>query len=100
MSDLIANDLNLFKASINSYTNAYNTLVKDFEEVQRLMKSLNGMWDGQAHDTLMSRFEQDRMKTQDMVNFMKEILANLNYAEAEYRKCENEVRNMIDSMKV
>lgn len=100
MGDVIANDLKQFQGNIASFKASYDTLVKDFDEVNRLMQELNAMWTGQAHDELLLRFETDKRQVQEMINYMKDILSHLNYADEEYQHCERDVKNMIDSMKV
>lgn len=100
MNQEIANNLSTFKNNIEDYERGYKDLVRDFDDVNSHMKALNGMWTGEAHDALMQRFERDRKTTQDMIDYMKQILDDLQFANTEYVKCENTVAGIVDSIRV
>lgn len=100
MNHEIANNLSTFKNNIEDYDRGYRDLVRDFEAVTSHMKALNSMWTGEAHDALMQRFERDRGITKDMIDYMKQILDDLRFANTEYTKCENTVAGIVDSIKV
>lgn len=99
-SQEIANNLSTFKNSIEDYERGYRNLVKDFDTVVAHMRALNGMWTGEAHDILMQRFEKDRRSTQEMIDYIRQILDDLVYAEVEYTKCENTVAGIVDSIRI
>ena len=100
MNNEIANNLTTFKNNIEDYDRGYRELVKDFESVITHMKALNGMWTGEAHDALMQRFDRDSATTQEMIDYMKQILNDLQFANTEYTKCENIVAGIVDSIRV
>ncbi len=100
MNQEIANNLSTFKNNIADYERGYRNLVKDFNDVVVHMRDLNSMWTGEAHDTLMQRFEQDRRVTQDMIEYIRQILDDLSYADTEYTKCENMVAGIVDAIRV
>ena len=100
MNQEIANNLGSFKNHIEDYNRGYHELVRDFEAVVSHMKALNGMWTGEAHNTLMIRFEKDRQTVQGMLEYMRQILEDLQFANAEYTKCENNVAGIVDSIRI
>ena len=100
MNQEIANNLTTFKSSIEDYDRGYRELVRDFESVVTHMRALNNMWTGEAHDALIERFERDRNTTQDMIDYIKQILGDLQFANSEYIKCENTVAGIVDSIRV
>lgn len=100
MNGEIANNLSIFKNHIEDYNRGYRELVRDFESVQSHIRALNSMWTGEAHDALMQRFERDRRTTQEMLDYMEQILEDLQFANAEYVKCENTVAGIVDSIRV
>lgn len=100
MAEIIANDLGRFGDSITEFGNACTALEKDFSEVVRHMEGLNAMWSGEAHDALLKRFKEDQANARKIIDFMKEILEDLNYAQTQYRGCENTVGSIVDSIKV
>lgn len=100
MNQEIANNLGTFKNHIEDYDRGYRELVRDFDTVISQMKALNGMWTGEAHNTLMARFEKDRQTVQGMIEYMKQILEDLRFASAEYTRCENNVAGIVDSIRI
>lgn len=100
MNQEIGNNLTSFKGGIENFDRGYRNLVRDFDSVVSHMRALNSMWTGQAHDTLMQRFERDRNTTQEMVEYIRQILDSLQYAYAEYSKCENNVAAIVDAIRV
>lgn len=100
MNNEIANNLSSFKGNIEDYDRGYRQLVRDFEAVVTHMRTLNGMWTGEAHDALMQRFERDRNTTQEMIDYMRQLLDDLKYANTEYIKCENTVAGIVDSIRI
>ncbi len=100
MNSEIANNLSTFKNHIEDYDRGYRELVRDFEAVQTHMKALNNMWTGEAHDALMKRFERDKITTQEMLDYTRQILEDLQFADTEYIKCENAVAGIVDSIRV
>lgn len=100
MGEMIANDPNRFSDTIQNYEAAYRTLERDYENVVRLMQSLNQMWAGQAHEEMMARFQQDQRMSEEVLGVVKEILADLKNASEEYRKCDENVRSIVDSIRI
>ena len=100
MAEIIANDFSAFDTSISDFSAAYKALVNDFDEVVKEMDSLNGMWTGQAHDALLERFKQDKAVVRGMLDFIRDIISDLNYAESGYRRCENNVNHIVNSIRI
>ncbi|MCR4891177.1 MAG: hypothetical protein K5989_03195 [Lachnospiraceae bacterium] len=100
MHEEIANNLTTFKGHIEEFEKGYRSLVNDFDALVQNMHQLNSMWVGDSHDALMQRFEEDRVTVQGMADYIRDILNDLKYADSEYVKCENEVANIIDSIRV
>lgn len=96
----ITNDLPRFENQIQEFSGALNNLKAEFEEMSVRMGELNGMWTGEAHDEFLRTFGEDARKVRSMLEYMEILLSNLNYADDEYRNCEQTVRNMIDQLNV
>ncbi|MBQ9438653.1 MAG: WXG100 family type VII secretion target [Lachnospiraceae bacterium] len=96
----MANSLPTFRVKIDDFDRAYGTLVQDFEEVVRQMNALNGMWSGQAHDALLQRFGEDQRTVQNMLEYMKALSEDLNFADQEYVRCEGAVSGIIDVLRL
>lgn len=96
----IANDMPRFQNQIQEFAGALNGLTAEFEEMSARMNALNSMWMGEAHDEFLRTFSADTKKVQDMLEYMRTLLSNLNYAESEYTNCEQTVGNMIEQINV
>ncbi len=96
--NIIANDLERFRTDINRFGEAAdkmeNCRVRMFNE----LAALNGMWEGEAHDVLISRFESDNAFTEDYIAFLRQLVNNCNDAHAAYTRCEADVADVIAAM--
>ena len=100
MGEVIANNLNSFSDSILNFEQTCRSLEQDQERVIRLMKSLNKMWSGQAHDTLLERFQKDQRMSEETMAVMREILADLKNASEEYQRGEENVSSIVASVRI
>lgn len=96
----IANNMPRFENQIQGFAGALSSLTAEFEEMTAHMNALNNMWTGEAHDEFLQTFGADAKKVQNMLEYMRTLLANLNYAESEYTNCEQTVGNMIEQISV
>ena len=96
----IANDMEKFEDQIQKFDNALNKLETGFEEMAIHMRELNSMWTGEAHDEFLITFENDEKMVLKMIEYMKVLLSNLNYADTEYANCESTVSHMIEQIVV
>lgn len=69
------------------------------EMVQEIEK-LNGMWSGKANRAFRIQFEKDVMIMEELLEKMQKLAECMEYAAAEYEKCENEVKTLVDSIQI
>ncbi len=98
--DVIANDLAKFEQDITDYNGSFSRLDKAQLQLLAHMNELQNMWEGEAHEKFMETFGNDYQKVLAMVDFLKEVLGDMNYADKEYTSCESAVGGIIDSMEV
>ena len=100
MDERMTNDLITFQNDINDYNYYCTNLEQHFQDMVDHMNALNGMWEGEAHDTFLQTFESDKQKTLSMIEDLKRILAELRFAHTQYSDCENTVSAMIEQIPV
>ena len=98
--DVIANDLAKFEQDITDYDGSFTRLDRAQLQLLAHMNELQNMWEGEAHDQFMETFSKDYQKVVNMVDFLKEVLPDLNFADKEYTSCESSVESIIESMDV
>lgn len=77
-------------------TNANQSLTAMVQE----MDELNSMWQGQANDAFRAQFANDNTMMQELLKEMQKLEECMRYASGEYVKCESEVKNMVDSIRI
>ena len=96
--NIIANDLTRFRTDIDRFEEAVERMEQLRESLFNELTALNGMWEGSAHDMLMSRFSADNKFTEEYIAFLKNLNLDYNEAHSEYTKCEAQVAEVIASM--
>lgn len=83
------------------------TIQSELESVQteigRLgekMESLGSMWEGPAHNAFMSQFHTDYEFVQEFAGEIRAYIETMEYAGKEYERCEDAVRQAVESIRV
>ena len=77
-----------------------NKATKTLTEMVQEMEELNSMWQGQANMAFRAQFQNDNVLMQELLQEMQKLEECMRYASSEYVKCENEVKDMVDSIKI
>lgn len=70
-----------------------NEMVQEIEE-------LNTMWSGKANMAFRLQFSKDVEVMRGVLEKMQKLADCMEYASTEYVKCENEVKALVDSIKI
>lgn len=97
---IIANDLGRFKNDINSYTAALQNLNSQCSAMFESITSLDNTWDGQAHDAFKAQFDNDYNNMMELITYLSKLRDDFNFANTEYTKCEQEVGDIVSSIKI
>ncbi len=100
MADYIEIDttaLNRDRQTIQSELERVRTKINQLREK---MVNLGTMWEGPAHNAFMSQFHTDYEFVQEFAGEIKAYLETMEYAEREYERCEDAVRQAVDSIRV
>lgn len=70
------------------------------KEMIQEIEELNTMWSGKANRAFRVQFTNDVTQMNELLDKMDKLADCMEYAEREYVKCENEVRSMVDSIRI
>ena len=70
-----------------------NEMVQEIEE-------LNTMWSGRANMAFRNQFSKDVQLMQELLERMQKLGDCMEFAANEYIRCENEVKSLVDSIKI
>lgn len=70
-----------------------NEMVQDIEE-------LNTMWSGKANQAFRTQFGKDVELMRELLAKMDKLAECMEFAAGEYVRCENEVKTLVDSIKI
>lgn len=97
---IIANNLPKFENDIQAYDTVCGKLKTDYAGLIKHMVDLNGMWTGEAYETLMSSFLEDKKEAEGVMEFLEDMSKKLKTADVEYTDCEKQVKQIIDSISI
>ena len=96
----IANELERFQSDISTFEEALKVIESNYKNMFSEIKALDAMWTGQAHDAFAVQFGQDAENMEEVLNYVKELLQDLQFAHKEYTSCERSVNDIVNSMRV
>lgn len=96
--DVIANNLPQFDGDIQDYDAGNKGLAQSFDQMVIHMDELNNMWEGEAHEQFKTTFNEDKLKTQQMLSDVLRVYNELKFAHSEYTNCENNVAGIVNDL--
>lgn len=97
---VMANDLTRFANDVFTFAGTCQSLRTAYEDLGSSMDKLQGMWTGEAHDTLMANFQADYRQLEQLVLFLEGTKGALDEALGGYKTCEQNVTAKIDAIRV
>lgn len=64
------------------------------------IEALNAMWSGQANLAFRNQFNKDVILMKELLAKMQQLAECMDFASGEYAKCENEVKSLVDSIRI
>lgn len=91
-----------------------NTMSNDIEELRAIldkskklmdnvmgqMAELDAMWDGAANEAFNLQIRNDQAFANEVFEAINDFIDCMNYAKNEYNKCENEVSEIIGTIRI
>lgn len=95
---VMANDPSRFDGEVQAFANASASLRREYETLRLAFDALNGMWTGEAHDELASRFDGDYTNLESVVHHLEGMASSLRNTLVKYQDCERNVSTAIDDL--
>lgn len=73
---------------------------KAVEELGEEMQSLGTTWEGPAWQTFQSQVASDIENMQGICGKIAEFISHMEYAEQEYKNCDNQVQDLIAGIRI
>lgn len=70
------------------------------DQVYRCLEQLNTMWDGMAKFAFNAQTQKDRMELLGLLNNLNNLIECMEYAKAEYIRCNEDVNSKIASIRL
>ncbi len=70
------------------------------KELAEEMQLLGQTWEGPAWNTFQNQVSEDIENMQSVCEMLSVYLSHIEYAEREYRACENRIGHLVDSIRV
>ena len=100
MANEIEMDTSLLGRDIDNLENTLTQLETWIEKMFDTINKMDTMWKGPANNVFNVQFKNDYETCKTMCGILRELIGSLNHAKEEYDKCEQNVNNMIRSIKI
>ena len=87
-------------SDIDTLRSTLNSLKSHSDRMQERIQELGGMWEGPAHEIFNAQFNNDYMALQTLYQTLEELIKCMEYAKAEYQKCEDSVSAAIAAIRI
>lgn len=77
-----------------------NNAKQELENFKNELDALNGMWQGRANIAFRGQVSQDYALMQEMLEQVNVLILCMENACTEYIKCENDVKNIVDTIRI
>ena len=100
MADYIEVDITTLEQDVKTLEEALKSVEKDMSGMFDSVAALNTMWDGPANEAFVQQFEIDHQVFGNLCTTIREIIDSIENAKDAYRKCENNVSDEINRIKI
>lgn len=77
-----------------------NTVLASLRSIYADVAELDGMWEGPTNAAFNRQFAADREQFEAFCAQVNELIQNLEYAKAEYEKCEAQVQSAVAAVRI
>ena len=96
----MANNLEAFRRDIGVFETAYAGMNTNYRRLFDDINTLGTTWEGPAHSAYDAQFKADAAMFEELLNLLKQIMDDLNFAHREYSTCEQNVRDLINNIRL
>ena len=100
MAKVIGNDLERFRDDITQFSESLERMHSTANRVFEELASLNGMWEGSAHQVFNDQFLADADNMENLYQFLKRYLSGLEEDARRFSKCESDIDQIIKNIQI
>lgn len=100
MSDYIEVNIRTLEQDVKEMENTLKLVRNDMNDMFNSVKELDTMWDGPANQAFNQQFQTDKQVFEELCAAVDEIIDSMKNAKESYSKCEAEVSEEINRIKV
>ncbi len=93
-------DTSVLNSDIGTLGTHVSELRKRLTELQAEVTELSGMWSGRANQAFQKQFGNDVDFMNEVFSTVDQLIECMQFAKTEYDKCENEVGDLISSIRI
>jgi uncharacterized protein YukE len=96
----IAVDTDILNSDIGELQMLLDSAKLQLDEMFNQIVELNTMWEGAAKEQLINQFELDYSNAKNIIETIESLIECMKYARNQYNSCENEIENLVNSIKI
>lgn len=100
MSQEIAINTGKLDNDITAMQERLNGILKDMEDMYSAVNALDAMWEGPANAAFIQQFANDQENMTELCEIIQDYIECLTFAKDEYVICENEINNIVSSIRI
>lgn len=100
MSTYIEIDTEQLKRDTQELQSNEKSAESALQEMVQEVNELNTMWSGKANQAFRTQFNKDVELMTELLEKMKRLAECMEFASTEYVKCEQEVRTLVDGIRI
>lgn len=70
------------------------------QKMFRAIEDLDNMWIGDSHDAFKAQYQSDDQSMKELCQLLGSIIDDVNDASRKYEECENNVRSLINNIRI
>ena len=85
---------------VQSYQETLIRFLRTGRKMYQALESLNGMWQGSAHDAFTAQYQLDNQEMRQLLRELQRVAENISKARVEYDTCEQNVKSEIAAIQI
>ena len=100
MEHIIEVSTSMLAQDVRDMEEVLTALKREMSEMDALLTLLNSMWQGDAKNIFVNQYTADKQTWEDMRVNVEEILKGMQNAKQAYERCESNVSQKIDGLRM
>lgn len=100
MADYIEIDTGILQGDIGTMSANVQELRQRIQELQAEVTELSAMWSGRANAAFRQQFALDMEFMNEVADVLEKLISCMEFAKKEYDRCENDVEDLVASIRI